>query len=98
MTGASFNYVASLYEAALDSGLDVQAIRLRLAEHGIRRTTVQVVYDLDTVFEFVGYAASHPAPPAQAKAELDKAMDAMTEREISAFNRAWDAGIRTAVL
>lgn len=96
-TTAAFNFLASLYEQCVDSGLDVRAIRLFLAEHGIRRTPAQVAHDLDTVFEFTGYADTHPAPPPKTLAELDKVMDAMTEKEVTRFNQAWDAGIRTAI-
>jgi len=91
MTTATFNYVASLYESAVDSGLDVQAIRLFLAEHGIRRTPAQVVHDLDYMYAFTGYADSHPAPAMKTAAELDKELEAMTQKEVGDFNRAWDA-------
>jgi hypothetical protein len=88
MTTASFNYVAALYESAVDSGLDVQAIRLFLAEHGIRRTPAQVVYDLDTVFEFTDYADSHPAPARQTVKQFDASMSA---KQVRLFNEEWEA-------
>lgn len=55
-------YIASLYEGAVDLGLDVEAIRVRLAARGVLKTPAQVRYDLDHVFGFWGYAESHPAP------------------------------------
>jgi hypothetical protein len=96
MNAASFRYIAGLYESAVDSGLDVQAIRLFLAEHGVRRTPAQIVYDLDTVFEFTDYADTHPAPPPDNLTAIDAAVEAMTWKEVRLFNDAWDAGIRTA--
>lgn len=95
---ASFNYIAAQYEAAVDKGLDVHAIRLFLAEHGIRRTPAQVAHDLTYVYQFTGYADSHPAPPPINLAALDSSMEAMTLKEVRQFNDAWDAGIRTAVM
>lgn len=79
---AMFDHIAAQYEAAVDRGLDVHAIRLRLAEHGIRRTPAQVVYDLDTVFEFAGYVDSHQPPPSLAMAESDTIIDNMTPKEV----------------
>lgn len=55
-------YVASRYEEAVDLGLDVGAVRRYLLAHGIKHTPAQVVHQLDNVFCFTGYAASHPAP------------------------------------
>lgn len=82
MTTASFNYIAAQYEGAVDMGLDVQAIRLRLAEHGIRRTPAQVLHDLDYVYAFTGYADSHQPLPALTMAESDTIIDNMTPKEV----------------
>lgn len=98
MTTASFNYVASLYEQCVDANIDVHAIRRFLAEHGIRRTYAQVLHDLDTVFEFVGYADSHPAPAGQSTAKFDAYIDSMTSTQVSAHNRAWEESWRMAAM
>lgn len=94
MTTASFNYVASLYEAAVDLGLDVHAIRLFLAEHGIRRTPAQVGHDLDFVYAFTGYADSHPPLPAKSMAQSDSEINSMLSPQVTAYNRAWEAARR----
>ena len=70
MTPAA-RYIASQYEVCVDAGLDVEAIRLHLAIHGIRRTPGQVADDLIHTYSFTGYAATHPAPPVKTLAELD---------------------------
>lgn len=98
MTTASFNYVASLYEAAVDASMDVHAIRLFLAEHGIRRTPAQVLHDLDYVFEFTGYADSHQPVPALTTAAFDASIDAMSSTQVRRHNDAWEANRRTAGL
>jgi hypothetical protein len=67
-------YIASLYEAAVDGGLDVEAIRLHLLSHGVARSPAQVVHDLDHVFCFEGYGESHPAPAAPTLQQIDAAM------------------------
>jgi hypothetical protein len=95
-TTAKFNYVASLYERCVDASMDVHAIRLFLAEHGIRRSPAQVVYDLTYVYEFASYADSHPAPPPHNLTAIDAAVEAMSWKEVRLFNEAWDNGIRTA--
>lgn len=73
MTPAS-RYIARLYEVAVDSQLDVTAIRRYLASNGIARSPVHVLHDLDNVYAFYGYAASHPAPVVQTMAEWDAAL------------------------
>ena len=98
MTKASFNYIASIYEAAVDNGLDVHAIRLLLAERGIRRTPAQVVHDLDTVFEFTAYADSHPAPARQTVKQFDASIDSMSAKQVRLFNEEWEANRHTAGL
>jgi hypothetical protein len=65
-------FIASKYEAAVDQGLDVEALRLFLLAHGIRRTPAQVTHDLDNVYGFYQYASSHPAPPPLDVAEFDR--------------------------
>jgi hypothetical protein len=69
------NYIASLYESAVDAQLDVEAIRLHLATCGIRRTPAQLVDDLTHTYGFHGYADSHPAPPAMTVQQWDDLID-----------------------
>jgi hypothetical protein len=52
-------YIGSLYESCVDRGLDVAQIRDHLAAQGIRRLASQVVHELDNVYAFHGYSASH---------------------------------------
>lgn len=80
---AAENYVASLYEEAIDHGLDVEAIRVRLAARGVRKTPAQVTYDLDHVFEFFGYADAHPAPIEVTVAEVDREIDGLPKRVLN---------------
>lgn len=74
LTPAALRYIGRLYESAVDEGLDLGAIRLFLTSKGIPRTPGQVRYDLDHVFSFHGYAASHPAPPVVSLTQIDAAM------------------------
>jgi hypothetical protein len=69
---AASRYLARLYESAVDSGLDLGAIRLYLASRGIARSPGQLLYDLDHNYAFHGYAASHPAPTALSLAQIDR--------------------------
>jgi hypothetical protein len=69
---AAQRYLARLYENFVDANLDVEAIRLRLAARGIPRTPAMVRDDLDNVFAFHGYAASHPAPAVLTLAQIDR--------------------------
>jgi hypothetical protein len=72
---AAAQYLARLYEPAVDRGLDVEAIRLFLAARGIPRTPGQVRDDLDSVFAFHRYAASHPAQPILTLKQADAGID-----------------------
>lgn len=74
MTSA-FRYLATLYEHAVDRGLDTEAIRLHLAAHGVLRSPAMVVHDLDNLYGFHGYAATHAPAPAQSLQAFDKAID-----------------------
>lgn len=74
MTPAS-RYIARLYEQAVDRGLDVEAIRVHLASHGILRSPAMVQDDLDHTYGFHGYADSHQPAPASTVQEWDKAID-----------------------
>lgn len=74
MTPAS-RYIARLYESAVDRGLDVDAIRVYLLSRGVARSPAMVAYDLDHVFAFHGYAASHSPAPARTVQEHDRAID-----------------------
>lgn len=68
-------YVGMLYERAVDLGLDVDAVRRYLLEHGVVRTPGQVAYELEHIFCFYGYATSHQPRPEATVAELDKAIE-----------------------
>jgi hypothetical protein len=68
-------YVATKYEAAVDQQLDVEAVRLHLLSHGIKRSPAQVAHDLDETYGFIGYANKHPAPTKLSVADWDKAVD-----------------------
>jgi hypothetical protein len=74
MTAAQ-KYLARLYERAVDSNLDTEAIRLYLAARGVLRTPAMVQDDLDNVFCFHGYHASHQPAPAQCVKEFDSAIE-----------------------
>jgi hypothetical protein len=67
-------YIASRYEQAVGLRLDLDEVRAYLLAHGIKRTPAQVVHELDEVYEFYGYASSHPAPPASTLAAIDKSI------------------------
>lgn len=75
------NYIASRYEQAVGLRLNLDEVRAYLLAHGIPRTPAQVVHELDTVYEFYGYAASHAAPLVNLDA-IDRAIDRMTPQEI----------------
>jgi hypothetical protein len=77
---AAEQYVASKYEEGVDAGLDLDALRLYLLSHGIKRTPAQVVHELDEVYGFHQYASSHKAPPRPDVVELDRIIDRMPER------------------
>lgn len=66
-------YIASRYEEAVDLQLDMEAMRRYLLDQGIKRTPEALVFDLDEVFGFHGYVASHPAPPAPDLVAYDRA-------------------------
>lgn len=68
-------YLSRLYEGCIDRQMNVQAIRLHLAANGIPKTPAQLQHDLESVHCFTGYAASHPAPPAQSLKAIDKAIN-----------------------
>ena len=77
LTAAAHNYIFRLYEEAIDQGLDVEAIRTRLADRGVLKTPAQVRYDLDVVYCFWGYAEAHPAPAKVTLAEVDREIDGL---------------------
>lgn len=70
------NYLATLYENAVDARMDIDAMRLYLLEQGVRRTPAQLVDELENTFGFLAYAARHPAP---AKPDT-RALDALIDR------------------
>lgn len=70
------NYLATLYENAVDASLDIDAMRLYLLEQGVRRTPAQLVDELENTFGFLGYASRHVAP---AKPDT-RALDALIDR------------------
>lgn len=68
-------YVASLYEEAVDLGLDVDTIRKHLLERGVKRTPLQLEDDLENVYGFYGYYSSHKAEPAMSVAAYDMSIE-----------------------
>lgn len=72
LTKAAHDYIARLYELFIDKGLNLEEIRLALAQHGIKRNLYQIEFDLDHRYSFAGYAAKHPAPPRLTLAQLDE--------------------------
>lgn len=75
-------YIASRYEEAIGQQLDLDEVRAYLLAHGIPRTPAQVVHELDTVYEFYGYADSHKPPAQVSTAVLDKIIDRMSDRDV----------------
>lgn len=73
-------YIAAHYERAVDQGLDLEALRLYLLAHGIKRTPAQVRHELDEVYGFYQYADTHPAPPVLTYAELNALDDAKASK------------------
>jgi hypothetical protein len=72
---AAERYINRLYEQAVDRQLDLAQIRSHLAARGVVRSAFQVVDDLDNVYAFHGYAASHQPAPAQCVQAFDKGID-----------------------
>lgn len=72
MLTASQKFLASLYEQAVDQGLDVDAMRKYLLERGVKRTPLQLEDELENVYGFYGYPASHPPKPVMSVAEYDR--------------------------
>lgn len=85
------NFIATKYEEAVDQQLDVEALRLYLLSHGIKRTPAQVVWELEEVFSFTGYASRNPAPPKPDMAKLDALID---RTPLTALNKAGNAAQR----
>jgi hypothetical protein len=75
-------YIASRYEEAVDLQLDLDSVRAYLLANGIKRTPAAVVYDLDEVYGFYGYASSHPAPAKLSTAAMDRMIDRMTDADV----------------
>jgi len=88
ITKAGHAYLATQYEQAVDAGMDVAAIHRHLQHLGIARTPREVLHDLDNVYQFHGYAASHPAPLPLDVAALDKAIDQMTTKQLNLHDLA----------
>lgn len=72
---AAQKYLASLYEQAIDLGLDIDAIRHYLIERGVKRTPLQLEDELENVYGFYDYVASHPPAPVMGVREWDRAVD-----------------------
>jgi hypothetical protein len=68
-------YIAQIYENAVDLGLDVEAMRRYLLERGVKRTPLQVEDELERLYGFHGYAASHRPTPVMSVREWDKAVE-----------------------
>ena len=75
-------YIGSMYEAGVDAQLDVDALRSFLLTQGIKRTPAQVVFDLESVYGFHGYASRHPAPAKVSIAAIDKIIDRMKDADV----------------
>lgn len=86
ITKSGHAYLATQYENAVDRGLDVAAIHRHLLHLGIARTRREVVHDLEHVYQFHGYAATHPAPLPPDVAALDLAIQRMTPAQLAAFD------------
>jgi hypothetical protein len=72
---AAQKYVGSIYEQAVDLALDLEAMRRYLLDRGIKRTPLQIDDDLESVFGFYGYAASHPPKPMMSVREWDRSVE-----------------------
>jgi hypothetical protein len=68
---AAQKYVGDIYESCVDQQLDLDAIRINLLANGLKRTPLQVIAELDSVYCFYGYAAKYPAPPKPSQAQID---------------------------
>jgi hypothetical protein len=66
---AAQKYACGLYEQVIGRDMDVEEIRRYLLSKGIVRTPGTVKYELEHVFSFTGYAASHPPTPQPSMAE-----------------------------
>lgn len=88
LTPAGFKYLASLYEACIDRGMHLGEIKDHLHQKGVTVSPSQIVYHLDNVFAFPGYAASHPAPPKLTYAELDALEEAKASKKTHTLVRA----------
>ena len=71
LSPVGFAYLGDVYEQAVDAGLNLTEIQAHLSKRGIHKGLMAIRYDLDHVFSFAGYAASHPAPAYQTLAEID---------------------------
>jgi hypothetical protein len=71
LSPVGFAYLGDIYESAVDAGLNLTEIQAHLSKRGIHKGLLAIRYDLDFVFSFTGYAASHPAPAYQTLAEID---------------------------
>ena len=69
------NYLATLYENAVDARMDIDAMRMYLLEQGVRRTPAQLVDELENTFGFLGYASRHVAPAKPDTRMLDALID-----------------------
>lgn len=77
---AAFNYVGRIYESLVDAHLDLGQIGQELFRRGIPRTPAQIVHDLDSVYQFAGYSASHPAPAAPTQKQIDAEIERSRDR------------------
>lgn len=68
-------FIASKYEQGVDQHLDVEALRLFLLSHGIKRSPAMVAHELEETYGFYGYASRWPAPAKPDIAMLDAQID-----------------------
>jgi hypothetical protein len=69
---AAQKFLASLYEEAVDRGLDVDEMRKYLLYRGVKRAPLQLQSELENVCGFYGYLAAHPPKPIMSAAEWDR--------------------------
>lgn len=73
MTPAT-RYIASLYEQAVDADMDIDEVRKYLLTQGVLRTPGQIAYELEHVYEFHQYVATHQPKPVISVRDYDRAI------------------------
>ena len=86
LTRSAFNFLGGIYEEAVDRGYNVVEIQAHLSRRGIHKSVAAVKHDLDNVFQFHQYAATHPAPPIQTYAQIDAQLSRPARKPIELVN------------